>query len=240
MNRRRNPRVAGIVPSHWNVTIKTEKDIIFLGSLMIRLLIQTWRRTGKTLSSRIKPVDRRIRSIHNRRIRAAKRERMIHLLILDKSAVDAKIRLLVALEKRAEKKPFFPGLRSSEWFHLEDSVVCYIRNVTERILTNDFVAAQVINGYMHHEGRVSVQFDARVHHEQWLDGRGFRFGVSRPEIMHEWEFEYLLTHPDFAALWANEGASSSSLEAYDADQFLASLAREAERRSVGRQVKRKR
>lgn len=38
-----------------------------------------------------------------------------------------------------------------------------------------------------------------------LEGHGGGYGMSRPEIMHKWEFDYLVAHPEFAAVWLRQG-----------------------------------
>ena len=156
-------------------------------------------------------------------------------LIEDKRKTDEKIGLLLTLEKRAEKKPAMPGHRPHDWFNVDDPVVCYVGKWKECIVRDNFATAKVINGYRHHDGYVSVCYEERVHTGEYLEGHGGGYGMSRPEVMHAWEFEYLLGHPDFASLWSKKG-TSKHLEGFDAEQFLGAFAREAVRR--GREQKR--
>jgi len=158
---------------------------------------------------------------------ARERERLIE----EKRKTDEKIKLLLTLEKRAEKKPAMPAHRPYDWFNVGDSVVCYIGGWKERIVRDNFVTARVINGYRHHDGCVSVCYDECVHSGEYLEGHGGGYGMSRPEVMHTWEFEYLLGHPDFASLWSKKG-TSNHLEGFDAEQFLDALAKEAVARSA--------
>lgn len=155
-------------------------------------------------------------------------------LIEEKQATDEKIKFLLTLEKRAEKKPAMPDHRPHDWFNADDSVVCYVGKWKERIVRDNFATAKVINGYRHHDGCVSVCYDERVHTGEYLEGHGGGYGMSRPEVMHTWEFEYLLGHPDFASLWSKKG-TSKHLERFDSEQFLGAFAREAVRR--GREQK---
>jgi len=153
---------------------------------------------------------------------ARKRERLIE----EKRKTDKKIKFLLALEKRAEKKPAMPAHRPYDWFNVGDPVVCYIGGWKERIVPDKFVTAKVINGYRHHNGCVSVCYDERVHSGEYLEGHGGGYGVSRPEVMHQWEFEYLLRHPGFASLWLMKG-TSKHLEEFDAEQFLDALVKDS-------------
>jgi hypothetical protein len=149
-------------------------------------------------------------------------------LIAQKRDTDSKIRLLFALEKRAEKKPALPNQRPYDWFNINDPVVCFIGNWEERLVEADFATAKVINGYRHHDGCVSICFDVKVHDKEYLDGYGNGYGMSRPEIMHVWEFEYLLDHPEFASVWHTLG-TSQHLNGYDPQVQLGAFAREAVR-----------
>lgn len=150
-------------------------------------------------------------------------------LIEEKRKIDEKIKFLLTLEKRADKKPAMPDHRPHDWFNVDDLVVCYVGEWKERIVRDNFATAKVISGYHHHDGCVSVCYDERVHTGEYLEGHGGDYGMSRPEVMHAWEFEYLLEHPDFASLWSKKG-TSKYLQGFDTEQFLGALAREAVRR----------
>lgn len=158
---------------------------------------------------------------------ACERERLIE----KKRETDKKIKFLRALKKRAEKKPAMPNHRPDDWFNVDDPVVCYVGQWKERIVRDNFAPARVIDGYRHHDGCVSVRYKERVHSGEYLEGHGGGYDMSRPEVMHSWEFEYLLGHPDFASLWSKKG-SSKRLEGFDAEQFLNALAKEAVARSA--------
>lgn len=151
-------------------------------------------------------------------------------LIEEKRQTDRKIKLLLTLEKRAEKKPAMPNNRPYDWFNVNDPVMCFIGKWQERIVPDQFATAKVINGYRHHDGCVSVSYDKRVHSGDYLEGHGGGYGMSRPEVMHVWEFEYLLAHPDFASLWSKKG-TSKHLEGFDAEKFLGAMAKEATSRN---------
>ena len=87
-----------------------------------------------------------------------------------------------------------------------------------------------IDDYRYQDGTVSVCYSKRAHIGKYRKGHGGIFGIYRPEIMHIWEFEYLLKHPDFANFWMKNSASKH-LEEFDAEQFLNALTKEADSRS---------
>ena len=143
-----------------------------------------------------------------------------------KADVDDKIVVLLECEKHAEKKPAFPGHRPHDWFNEDDPVVCFVGSWKECIITNEFATAKVILGYRHHDGCVSVCFDSKVHNGKNLDGHGGGYGMSRPEVMHVWEYEYMLKHPDFCNVWLKLG-TSDHLEGFIPDSVLGAFARVA-------------
>lgn len=157
-------------------------------------------------------------------------ERERNRLIEVKRGTDKKIRTLLNLEKQAEMKPALPSQRPHDWFNLNDPLVCYIGLWEERIVKDDFVTAKVIDGYRHHDGCVSVNYDGRIHNGEYLEGHGGGYGMSRPEIMHAWECEYLLANSDFAHLWATKG-TGRHLERFDAEKFMVALGMELGKRA---------
>jgi hypothetical protein len=147
-------------------------------------------------------------------------------LISQKRDVDRMIKELLKLEKRAEKKPALPDHRPHDWFNIDDLVICFVGKWEDCLLDTPFTTAKVIMGYRHHDGCVSVCYDKKVHSGEYLEGHGGGYGMARPEVMHEWEFEYLLEHPDFASLWSKLG-TSRRLENHDPEAFLKAMAHEA-------------
>lgn len=158
------------------------------------------------------------------------------MLVTQKQWTDEKIKLLLDYERRADKKPALPDYRPHDWFNVDDSVVCFIGQWPDRILKGDFATAKVIEGYRHHDGCVSVCYDERAHEGEYLDGHGGGYGMSRPEVMHQWEYEYILAHPSFAGLYTRGGVNKD-LERYDYQKLQAAFAKEAVRR--GREKKSK-
>jgi hypothetical protein len=158
---------------------------------------------------------------------AKKRDQVIR----EKKTTDVKIKKLLKLEEEAEKKPAMPGARPHDWYNINDSVVCYVGEWEEILTDEQFSTAKVISGYRHHDGCVSVCFDKKIHNGDYLDGHGSGYGMSRPEVMHQWEYEYMLTHLDFAKLWAMKG-TSGSLEKFNPERFLLALSNEAMKKSI--------
>ena len=142
--------------------------------------------------------------------------------VAQKRAADVHIRLLLRLESMAEEKPVLPSERPHDYYNIDDPVVCYIGSWEERTVPDQFATAKVINGYRHHDGCVSVCYDDRVHSGSYLDGHGGGYGMSRPEVLHAREYEYLLANPQFAEAWTRS-ASERALDGWNPDGFLAAL-----------------
>ena len=152
-------------------------------------------------------------------------------LIEEKRQTDKKIKFLPTLEKRAEKKPAMSNHRPHDWLKVDDSVVCYVGDWKKRIVRDNFATAKVIGIDIYKSyrycGFILVRYDERMHTGEYLEGHGNYFFTADPEMMHEWEFEYLLGHPDFASFWLRNGTS----EGHNVKRFLGAFAREAVRRS---------
>jgi hypothetical protein len=52
--------------------------------------------------------------------------------------------------------------------------------------------------------------------------KNYGIGLANPELMKEWEFEYLLKHPDFAEKWAY----SVKQDGFDPKEFLSAISEE--------------
>jgi hypothetical protein len=146
-------------------------------------------------------------------------------LVKEKRATDDKIKLLLSLEKKAEEKPILFHHRPYNWFNVDDSIVCYAAIWKDRLVPDVWIQGKVVPGYRHHDGAVSVCLDKKIHtNETNYNGHGVGFGMSRPEVMHTWEYEYLRSHVDFAKLWLN---SYTDLDNYDPEQMFQDLTKEA-------------
>jgi hypothetical protein len=138
-----------------------------------------------------------------------------------------KVRILEGLERNAERKPAIANSRAHDWFNIGDPIVSYVGNWgpdNEKIIDKDFVTGKVINGYRHHDGCISVCYDEKVHSGNYLEGRGGGFGMSRPEIMHKWEFEYMLRNPLFISVFSN--LDELRLEGFDRTKFNEAMYKE--------------
>lgn len=172
------------------------------------------------------------------------------ILIARKHETDAKIKFLLELEKQAERKPALANHRPHDWFDIDDPVVCYVggwerarlRDVISMHLPEsavkwlrqrgwlgdpklvtfkEWAIAKVTDGYRHHDGCVSVRYDKRAHSGPYLEGHGGGYGMSRPEVVHAWEYDYLREHSDFAEVWMAN--TPSHLKDFDPGQMLIAL-----------------
>ncbi len=106
-----------------------------------------------------------------------------------------------ALKEQAIPKPPLSDHRPHDWFNLDDLVVCYVGGWEECLSSFSWARATVINGYRHHDGCVSVCYTEKMHEGDNLGGHGGGYGMSRPEVLHEWEYEYLRDNWEFALTW---------------------------------------
>ena len=130
---------------------------------------------------------------------------------------------LAHVMKKAEDKPYFASHRPCEWFNLNDPVMFYVFSF-EGVLPDKaktFVSGKVINGYRHHDGCVSVCADEPFHNGEYCDGCGSGFGMSRPEVLHSWEYDYLKAHPDYLKIWLR--CSKAELNSFDSEEFSKAL-----------------
>ncbi|HNZ83664.1 MAG TPA: hypothetical protein PKL98_00065 [Candidatus Pacearchaeota archaeon] len=148
-------------------------------------------------------------------------------VIEEKKIIDQKIKKLLVLEKCSEEKPVITICRPGDWFNINDSVVCYIKKMEGRTLNSSFAIAKVINGYRHHNGCVSVRYEEQVHMGENLEGHGGWYEISCYEIIHSWEFDYLIKHPEFAEFWIKQHRQyyrvDSEKEKLDIECFLKAL-----------------
>lgn len=133
--------------------------------------------------------------------------------VTERREVENKIRLLVEMEKLAEKKPPLPGYRPMGWFEAGNLVVCSLENDPRE----DFVDVSA----------VEADFD-EVLVSYLKPTQGMWYIAHDPQIMHRWEFDYLLSHADFAIKWARQGAVWD--KEFNAEDFLDALIREKQGR----------
>lgn len=124
---------------------------------------------------------------------------------------------------QAEEKPYFASHRPHDWFNLDERVTFFTSDF-EGVLPDKaktFVPGKVINGYRHHDGGVSACADEPYHTGEYCNGCGSSFGTARPEILHDWEFDYLKSHPDYLKVWLR--CSKAELNEFDSEQFVTAL-----------------
>lgn len=140
-----------------------------------------------------------------------------------KTQIEENKHIVAALHQFKEKttdKPILPFARPSNWFNVGDKVICYIDQFETKIINDTFATGKVVNGYRHHDGFVSVCFDKKIHTSNNLNGRGGGYYYGRPEVMLEWEFNYLKENHDFAKIWSTLG---EAVQNFIPEQFLAHL-----------------
>lgn len=131
-------------------------------------------------------------------------------LVEKKDEISESVRFIANVMKQVEEKPYLAGHRPADWFELGDEVVCFISDDFENAFKKGiFVTGKVINGYRHGDGCVSVCADKKVHDGDYCDGCGLSYGLSRPEVLHKWEYEYLKSHPDYLKVWIRASADLS-------------------------------
>ncbi|MBI2420774.1 MAG: hypothetical protein HYV38_01690 [Candidatus Levybacteria bacterium] len=130
-------------------------------------------------------------------------------LVREKREIDRKIRFLLNLSRRAEEKPILPHLRTREWFELRDPIVYYVGHM-QRTIPEAWVSGWVVRGQGVQTGKIRIYSDTRFHTGPLADGHAYDIGYLDLSIMHAWEHEYLLEHPDFARIWVAYGPTTDS------------------------------
>ena len=173
-----------VIPRYWDdVNIKTEEDILFLGEITIGEMIVSWKRSAGWLIHALKNNKNRKTELTDDLSIPTERRK----LEKKKTQVDKKIKLLLELKDRAEKKPALPAHRPYHWFTAGSSVIC-------RLVADGFVEARIIGPV--YGDCISVCF---VQNEK--TSRFETREIFYTRIMHLWEFKYLREHPNFAKLW---------------------------------------
>lgn len=144
-------------------------------------------------------------------------------LVARKQRAAAFASYLAELMNKAEEKPYFASHRPHDWFNLNDDVMFFVSDFDGTLSDKKktFISGKVINGYRHHDGCVSVCSDEPYHTGEYCDGCGGGFGTSRPEVLHDWEFEYLKSHPDYLKVWVR--CSKADLNKFDSKEFVAAI-----------------
>lgn len=144
-------------------------------------------------------------------------------LVSHKQQAGAYASYLAEVMAKADDKPYFACHRPYDWFNIDDPVM-FFTSEFDTVLPNKanlFVSGKVINGYRHHDGCVSVCADEPFHSGEYCNGCGSGFGMSRPEVLHVWEYEYLKTHPDYLKVWLR--CSKVENKDFDSQNFTTAL-----------------
>ncbi|MBR3352977.1 hypothetical protein IKG49_00015 [Candidatus Saccharibacteria bacterium] len=110
----------------------------------------------------------------------------------EKAKVGGKIRIITSLAEKAENKPPFSFCRPERFFKPGERIVhCNPDSNGLKIVTGT-----VMDGHGFGEGLVPI-------HEDTSQGESITSWVSsvRPEILHEWEWDYLFTHMKYLRLF---------------------------------------
>lgn len=198
---------------------KTPADIEFLGRETIRQMIQGWRWNARQLAPKIKALS------GARNISEGRRVEQLDELIRQKARVDARIKFLIALEKKAESKPIVAPARPYHWVKVGDPVICYV------VPEEGFVRLR--RGFMRgivaesNGTYVVVSFPERLHNYDSLWGHGLSFFDYDPKVMSVEDYRYLIDHLDFARAWVGQAREKDKTDnAYvNRAQFLCDLAK---------------
>lgn len=130
----------------------------------------------------------------------------------EKFFIDNKIDYITIALTKSEEKPHFAGYRPRSWLNVGDLVVCFVSknyNCGKTIKDNVFVRGTVIEKISGSDAHVLVQMSTAIYTDNFgysKDVASYR--VNAPEIMSEWEFEYLKSNPDYLRVWMAGSAFS--------------------------------
>jgi len=115
-------------------------------------------------------------------------------------------------------QPPMPHERPRDWFKADDRVVVYMHNWLEAIWDTRHFVLYVVAARI--EPLLVLYAEERLQTGINKDGHAINCSISSPEVMHEWEFQYLKEHPDFAEVFARQGSHLSDAAV---NSFLAAL-----------------
>ena len=194
-----------LLPETWSdVDVTSEGELLYLGSQNIAELKKHWRQRERELRREIKE-KQTARDLPEGRCLSEQKvlDEEIDELLAQKREAGSNVRYLLALEKRAVWKPYLPIHRPADVFPLNAEVVCFFDD--SRIALSGrakkFVRGNVIPGYRHGYGLVSVLTETKLHTDEYCDGKGLIYRSSRPEVMLLEDFNYLPRHLDYLKIW---------------------------------------
>ncbi len=148
----------------------------------------------------------------------------VNLLKVEREGVREAIRKLIRLRDNADgNKPWLVNFRPHDYMNVGDEMVAYIGNwkSNEKIVKGDWVNAMGIFEYRHHDGCMSYQAITPIHSNlSYFEGRGGGAGISRPELMHRWKFDFLNNATQHSDGWARNQLDSMLKNATEETIFL--------------------
>lgn len=118
----------------------------------------------------------------------------------DKNSTDERIRYLVTCRNRAERKPAFSRNRQIDWFTPGDRVMVYIGDILLREKPDTYWSVGTVCEIQKSEDRepIVVRLDEDLFS---LPTDVMTMSNASPYILHEWEYHYLRTNPEWFEQW---------------------------------------
>ncbi len=220
------------IPRDWEIVKKTVQDLIDLGQDTIQEMIRIWRLEIRLIIKKLKFAQNDLdqakewskkKNLSQKTVQlVSEMQKALDVVKEEKNKINRKIRKLSGMKELAEKKPSYPAFRSPKYFNKGEKVIYFlgmIRKAVKILVKQDFVSGTVVSRF-HDDGMVIIRCDKQIHNVKHLRGYGINCGRDNIDFMHDWEFEYLLVHPEFAKIWSS-----------DNQKFIKALAREAIARS---------
>ena len=194
-----------IVPECWRVKVSDKKDFVGLGSGNLVELKGHWLQKKKDLAGYIEWHLSQVAKLED-----------------EVEEIEEYFKVIRKALGKSEPKPLFSRLRQTGYFSLEDRVVCYVLKDTAKIgdeiwhlhgtiKSGVFVTGRVVQKPFHGES-VVVETDEQVFDYQYGNNHRLEYNHNRPEIMHQWEYDYFRAHPDYYRIWA---MASSGMAEFD-------------------------
>jgi hypothetical protein len=219
-----NPQ--SVIPNYW----ATDEELALHNLITVKRQIQYWREKEHACDSRISSHQYEINLLNHQAVEEAQCENPVEVGALAKLHVKycederdkakeerhqaiSRVNYLLEAAETAEKKPAPARDRPHSWFEPDDKVMCFV-SFDGIACDPGFISGKVVDDHWSRDGRVHVIADEKVHDD---GGRDLYYSVSRPEILQEWEFDYLRSHADSLDTWlcAAKNDSQTKLELSD-------------------------
>ena len=131
------------------------------------------------------------------------------------TTIRSKIKFLTGLKSKAVQKPAICSVRPHNWFNLGDKV--FVFNNSQGL----FIKGTVSKGYRHQDGWVTVKLEEEISvRRKKLKPMGM--GEERPEVLHEWEYQFFSKNPSFINTWL-ENTEVAKYEGFKQENFKCAL-----------------